>query len=282
MIALMKAQAWLLLFALAPVGLFAITPRELAERLDRGEQVTLIDVRPSSQFESGHIPGAINIPSPLLSAKQLPPLGKVIAYGDGLGRSDEATAAEVLSRKPGIQAIALTGGFAAWESFSLPTTRPPGLLREMIPLISYQQLVASTGAGIAIIDLRGNGGELDVRPSGRTAPPQAQNVTDLRALLPKARIVASRGEVRGASRIASQGAAAAAAARVDPAAELLVLIDQGDGQADELAQLLRASGNRRVVVLAGGEETLRHRGRTGMGRVSQGSIKAGDDEDPEN
>lgn len=39
-----------------------ITADELNERLERGDPVQIIDIRPSEDYESGHIPGAENIP----------------------------------------------------------------------------------------------------------------------------------------------------------------------------------------------------------------------------
>jgi rhodanese-related sulfurtransferase len=39
-----------------------LTPAELKEKLDRGEELQLIDTRDSLKYEECHIPGAINIP----------------------------------------------------------------------------------------------------------------------------------------------------------------------------------------------------------------------------
>lgn len=39
-----------------------ISPLDLHERLDRGDRIQIIDIRPESQFRQGHIPGAENIP----------------------------------------------------------------------------------------------------------------------------------------------------------------------------------------------------------------------------
>jgi len=39
-----------------------ISPAELKERLDRGEDIQVIDIRQEDSFEEGHIPGATNIP----------------------------------------------------------------------------------------------------------------------------------------------------------------------------------------------------------------------------
>jgi hypothetical protein len=47
---------------------------------------------------------------------------------------------------------------------------------------------------------------------------------------------------------------------------LLVLIDSGDGKADEMARALKANGNKRFVILAGGEEMLARKGKAGLQR----------------
>jgi len=39
-----------------------MAPEELKERLDRGEDVQVIDIRQPDSFAGGHIPGATNIP----------------------------------------------------------------------------------------------------------------------------------------------------------------------------------------------------------------------------
>jgi hypothetical protein len=40
-----------------------ITPEELKERLDNGEAILVVDSRTSLEFETGHIAGAISVPS---------------------------------------------------------------------------------------------------------------------------------------------------------------------------------------------------------------------------
>lgn len=39
-----------------------VTPEEVAQRLQRGEEVTVIDVRENREVVAGKIPGAMNIP----------------------------------------------------------------------------------------------------------------------------------------------------------------------------------------------------------------------------
>jgi hypothetical protein len=51
------------------------------------------------------------------------------------------------------------------------------------------------------------------------------------------------------------------------AAPILVLIDNGDGVAQKTARELRAQGNTRVVILAGGEMTIARQGERGSQRT---------------
>ena len=38
-----------------------VSPQELRTRLDQGDNVTVVDLRQPHEYQSGHIPGAINI-----------------------------------------------------------------------------------------------------------------------------------------------------------------------------------------------------------------------------
>ena len=63
----------------------AISPAEVQRKLSAGEKLTLIDVRPTALFKQGHIPNAINLPAAVVPHKQLPALGRVVVYDEGLG-----------------------------------------------------------------------------------------------------------------------------------------------------------------------------------------------------
>ena len=39
-----------------------VTPEEVKGKIDAGEDVQIVDIRPESEYERGHIPGAVNIP----------------------------------------------------------------------------------------------------------------------------------------------------------------------------------------------------------------------------
>jgi rhodanese-related sulfurtransferase len=237
----------------------ALTPAELQALLERGVGVTLVDVRPATLFQKGHLPGAINVPAALAPQKQLPPLGRVVVYDDGRGLAT-ATAAAALNQKAGIQAEVLVGGFAAWETTRGASTLAPGVKPEEIPMITYQDLKKATLADTVLVDLRqppatpvtGARTATLVMPPP-VAPPTA--LTDLQVEFPTARI----------TRSPFTDPTLQAAGGVPP---LFILIDTGDGSAQAMARALKANGVTRFAVLVGGEEIIQRKGQPGLQRLS--------------
>ncbi len=98
----------------------AVTLEELRIKLERGKAV-LLDVRPHSEFEAAHVPGAI--PAPLAELEALlPKLSKkleIIAYcrGPYCVFADEAVA---LLRAKGFKAQRLELGLPDWQTAGYP------------------------------------------------------------------------------------------------------------------------------------------------------------------
>lgn len=91
--------------------------------LDRARDglVTVLDVRPSEEYQSGHVPGAINIPLSELE-KHLDSLDSshdIVAYCRGPHCVLAFEAVEKL-RKNGFTAHRLEDGFPEWKSAGLP------------------------------------------------------------------------------------------------------------------------------------------------------------------
>lgn len=97
-----------------------VTIDELIEKLESGK-VTILDVRPESEFKQGHIANAISIPIEELSKrlKELPKRTEIIAYcrGPFCVYADEAVA---LLMKAGYKATRLEEGFPDWSLMGLP------------------------------------------------------------------------------------------------------------------------------------------------------------------
>ena len=93
----------------------SLVPRDALERLIRGRNAVLIDTRPSSEYEHGHLPAAISMPMDELRNRlhELPQDRPIIAYcrGDYCLFADEAVA---LLREKGFEAHRLEGGWPEW------------------------------------------------------------------------------------------------------------------------------------------------------------------------
>jgi rhodanese-related sulfurtransferase/DNA-binding transcriptional ArsR family regulator len=87
----------------------------------RAGLVTVLDVRPSDEFNLGHLPGALNIPLRELEARfaDFDPSQEIVAYcrGPYCVLSYEAVAA---LRKKGFKARRLEDGFPEWRAAGLP------------------------------------------------------------------------------------------------------------------------------------------------------------------
>ncbi len=193
----------------------------------------------------------------------MPPLGLVVVYDDGLGEDKATPAVAALNGKAGITAEVLEGGFAGWETEKADTTQKAGLAPEELPYITYQALKKTRVDDLVLVDLRrgarqqGAAGLALKSVTTDTLPVKAGPYTDLAKEFPGARVVQSP--------FGSGSAKTFAAGSGEP--PLLVLIDNGDGLAQETARALKANGIRRFVVLAGGEEIIARRGESGLQRV---------------
>lgn len=101
-------------FAVSGLEGATISPEELATHL-AGGAVTLIDVRPSLEYHSGHLPGALSVPPDemLQRLKALRRDRPIVAYcrGGFCLFADEAVA---LLRGEGVEAYRLDGGWPEW------------------------------------------------------------------------------------------------------------------------------------------------------------------------
>jgi sulfur-carrier protein adenylyltransferase/sulfurtransferase len=103
-----------------------ITPRELQEKFDRGDNFTLIDVREPHEFEIVRIPGSVLIPKDrILSGEalaELPQDKQIVLHCKSGGRSAEALSA--LHKAGFADAVHVGGGVLGWAREvdpSLPT-----------------------------------------------------------------------------------------------------------------------------------------------------------------
>lgn len=97
-------------------ALEAVGNAELLRRVRSG-QVTVIDVRPSEEFEAGHIPNAISVPLPELKKRlrELPKHREVVVYCRGPYCVMAVDAVEIL-RVRGFRAHRMELGVAEWRA----------------------------------------------------------------------------------------------------------------------------------------------------------------------
>lgn len=95
----------------------------------RAGLVTLLDIRPSDEFQAGHLPGAINVPLGELEAHlaDLPRDHEIVAYcrGPYCVLSFEAVAA---LRARGFAVRRFEEGFPEWKAAGLPVSTTAGAL----------------------------------------------------------------------------------------------------------------------------------------------------------
>jgi rhodanese-related sulfurtransferase len=101
-------------------GLEPVSREELARRVQAGD-VTVLDVRPREEYQSGHIPGAVSIPVEELERRlaELPPLKQIVAYCRGPYCVYAYQAVEIL-RVRGRQARRLVEGLPEWRAAGFP------------------------------------------------------------------------------------------------------------------------------------------------------------------
>ena len=91
-------------------------PDELRERLRRGEELVLIDVRSTEEYASGHIDGAINIPTDQLAARLgEAPSDVAIVTVCNRGGARSCGAAKQLQGLGYGNALPLRGGMRGWR-----------------------------------------------------------------------------------------------------------------------------------------------------------------------
>jgi len=104
-------------------GFEAVDRQELLQRVKSGE-VTVLDVRPTEEFEEAHLPGAISIPMAELEARmaELPKNREVVAYCRGPYCVLAIEAVQRL-RARGFRAVRLDWGVVDWRANGLSVKR---------------------------------------------------------------------------------------------------------------------------------------------------------------
>lgn len=101
------------------------TVDQLKARLDQGERFHLVDVREESEWQAGHLPGAIHLGKGIIERDvegRIPDLeAEIVLYCGGGFRS--ILAAESLQKMGYTRLISMDGGFRGWEEAGFPTEK---------------------------------------------------------------------------------------------------------------------------------------------------------------
>lgn len=101
----------------------SLSTRELTALVNRDEG-TVLDIRSTKDFSTGHIVGALNIPADKVIAR-IAELekhkAKTIIVVDTMGQHSGTTCRALL--KSGFNAAKLSGGISSWRSESLPLVK---------------------------------------------------------------------------------------------------------------------------------------------------------------
>jgi phage shock protein E len=103
-----------------------ISAEVLSDRLETAEAPQVIDVRSPAEFETGHVPGAVNIPHDELAGRldEVDAEHGVVLY---CMVGPRARLGEATLRSAGVSGLLhLDGGLAAWRDVGLPTEPPRG------------------------------------------------------------------------------------------------------------------------------------------------------------
>jgi rhodanese-related sulfurtransferase/DNA-binding transcriptional ArsR family regulator len=97
-----------------------VTREELARRLENGDPVLVLDVRPATEHAAGHLPGAVSIPVEELHRRmaELPRDREIVAYCRGPYCAFAHEAVELL-RDEGFAARRLEDGLPEWQAAGL-------------------------------------------------------------------------------------------------------------------------------------------------------------------
>ncbi|MEQ1827255.1 MAG: rhodanese-like domain-containing protein [Pirellula sp.] len=101
------------------------TIRDLKARMDRGEPLTLVDVREESEYAVGHIPGAIHLSKGIIErdieTKFPDPTQEILLYCGGGFRS--ALTAFNLQEMGYQNVVSVDGGWRVWTDENYPVER---------------------------------------------------------------------------------------------------------------------------------------------------------------
>ncbi|NOQ15154.1 MAG: hypothetical protein GQ583_11850 [Methyloprofundus sp.] len=260
-----KQFIYLLLTALMlsqPSAVLALSAAELHQLINDGEKLTLIDIRRLGLYQESHIPNAINIPARMMENKQLPPIGRVVVYGDGVHTEITENAVIALNQKKGIQAEMLEGGMAVWQSFNMLDTQKSAMKKVVYSYITYAELLVliNTDTEIVLLDVR--------------LPKEGQVLSDLAIKFPSVESIKPAYHVAATDKGSKFHLKPVMRRQKSEVPPLFILIDNVDARSEKVYRRLSAGRIKRQAILTGGELILSREGQGGQQKNTR-SISGG-------
>jgi rhodanese-related sulfurtransferase len=128
-----------------------LSPTELLGFWAAGRRPAIIDVRTPTEFATGHLAGALNLPLPELEARRGDLRGEELVLVCERGMRARAARAMLLACFP--EARVLSGGMHAWRKAKLPmvqVTRSRWSLERQVRLIAGSLVLAGIGLSLAL------------------------------------------------------------------------------------------------------------------------------------
>lgn len=103
-------------------GVTKITASELKDKIESEQAVTVVDVRTTSEYRSGHVARSINVPMDEIDSRldDIPPGPQVVLVCQGGTRAQMTR--DLLGDRIG-RVVCLEGGLDSWVSADLPVVR---------------------------------------------------------------------------------------------------------------------------------------------------------------
>jgi len=194
----------------------AVTAKTLVQKLNRGEGLIFVDVRPAEYFEKLRIPGSINLPLHAIKTKAYLKQTPIVLVDAGFAYNRLSAICKSLNRK-GFNASVLYGGLLAWNHFGGRLDGDMHLLAEH-HRIAFEEFYAEKDYGNQLVVYVGEepsddselpaGIHLSMGPNPRKWALQLRPYLQKAATYPYVNVVLIAGDDRDKDRILSLAASA--------------------------------------------------------------------------
>lgn len=112
-----------------------IGPDEVMRRLENGDPVLIVDVRPTEAFERGHIAGARSVPINVILQGEsgLPRDRDIFLYCSCIGEAESAWAGALLLKQGDQRVFAIQDGLMGWTDRGYPMNPEWGVGQKVNP-----------------------------------------------------------------------------------------------------------------------------------------------------